>query len=168
MALLKVMHNKNTPSSPRFPGKKYHDENSFYDVIPYCYNPKKTKSGYIACFGAAVQYAAEQMDGLAQAYGKANGIRLRHMMLSFHPSEKITPAYAYQIAYQAAWYYAREYQILFAVHDNKQPLHIHFVMNMVSYIDGHKYAGKREDYYDFLGYLAKILKPFGVDAILSD
>lgn len=113
MAVFKVMHRKNTPKSPKFPGKKYHDENSLYDVIPYCCNPQKTKSGYIGCFGASVPYAAEQMDKLAIAYGKACSIRLRHMMLSFGPGERITPFLAYQIAYQAAWYYGREYQILF-------------------------------------------------------
>ena len=85
MAVFKVMHRKNTPTSPKFPGKKYHDENSLYDVIPYCCNPQKTKSGYIGCFGASVPYAAEQMDKLAIAYGKASSIRLRHMMLSFGP-----------------------------------------------------------------------------------
>ena len=163
MAVFKVMHRKNTPTSPKFPGKKYHDENSLYDVIPYCCNPQKTKSGYIGCFGASVPYAAEQMDKLAIAYGKACSIRLRHMMLSFGPGERITPFLAYQIAYQAAWYYGREYQILFAVHENKQLLHVHFVMNTVSYLDGHKYAGKREDYYEFQDYLIQILKPFGID-----
>lgn len=168
MALLKVMHNKNTPVSPRFQGKKYHDENSLYDVISYCCNPEKTQSGNIGCFGANVQYAAEQMGRLAQTYGKANGIRLRHMVLSFEPGEKVTSTGAYQIAYQAAWYYGREYQVLFAVHEDKKHLHIHFVMNTVSYLDGHKYAGKCEDYYNFLDHLRKILEPFGIENIFSE
>ena len=36
-------------------------------------------------------------------------------------------------------------------------------MNTVSYLDGHKYAGKREDYYEFQDHLIQILKPFGID-----
>ena len=80
--------------------------------------------------------------------------------------QELSPFVAYQIAYQAAWYYGREYQILFAVHENKQLLHVHFVMNTVSYLDGHKYAGKREDYYKFQDYLIQILKPFGIDISL--
>lgn len=167
MAVFKVIHSKNTKQNPYAHSPKYHDENSLYDVIDYCCNPSKARNGYIGGFGIGAFDIADQMNGLAKAYGKAEGIRLRHMVLAFEPGEKITPEYAFQIAYQVAWYYGREYQILFAVHQDKPHLHIHFVMNTVSFIDGYKYAGKKEDYYAFSKYLQNVLETFGINLTLT-
>lgn len=163
MAVLKVIHRKNAGSNQYIDTPKYHDENSLFDVISYCCNPAKAKSKLIGGFGISIPNAAEQMDGLARSYGKADGIRLRHMVLSFEPGERIVPEFAFQIAYQIAWYYGCKYQIVFAVHQDKPHLHIHFVMNTVSFVDGHKYAGKKEDYYAFLQHIRLILAVYGID-----
>lgn len=167
MAILKVIHGQNAPVDPCYTEKKYHDENSLYHVIAYCCNPEKTKSGLIGGFGISLHDAAAQMDGLAQAYGKANGIRLRHMVLSFEPGERISPQKVYQVAYQLAWYYGQEYQILFAVHEDKPHRHIHFIMNTVSYWDGHKYPGTKEDYYRFHDYVREVLHPYKIAVRLA-
>ena len=163
MAAFKVIHSQNTDSCYRQDKPKYHDSDALSTVITYCCAPEKTKSGYIGGFGINIHDAAEQMESLARTYYKADGIRLRHMVLSFESWEKITPFMAFQIAYQAAWYYGSSYQILFAVHENTTHPHIHFVMNTVSYLDGHKYAGKREDYYNFQQHLRNVLWPYGIE-----
>lgn len=168
MAVFKVIHSKNTKQNPYTFAPKYHDENSLYDVIDYCCNPSKARNGYIGGFGIGAFDIAEQMDGLAKAYGKAEGIRLRHMVLAFEPEEKITPEYAFQIAYQVAWYYGREYQIMFAVHQDRPHLHIHFVMNMVSFIDGRKYGGKKADYYAFIRHIYITLETYGISVKLEE
>lgn len=162
MAILKVIHNRNSPVIPRFIDGKYHDDNSLYDVIAYCCRSEKIKSGFIGGYGITLHDVAAQMDRLAQAYGKADGVRLRHTVLSFQEGEKVSPPQAYQIAYQVAYYYGQEYQIFYAVHEDKPTTHIHFVMNTVSYCDGHKYEGKREDYYRFRQFVANILRPYGI------
>ena len=84
-------------------------------------------------------------------------------MLSFSKEERVTPGIANNYALGIKEYYADEFQIVYAVHNNTDDVHIHFVMNTVSYLDGHKYAGKREDYYEFQDHLIQILKPFGID-----
>lgn len=166
MAVLKIIHGQNAESLSTHDNPKYHDENSLYNVIAYCCNPAKAKSGLIGGFGIDPPYAAEQMDALARAYRKADGIRLRHMVLSFNAAnnaeKRIRPDMAFYIAYQAAWYYGQTYQILFAVHEDKPHRHVHFVMNTVSFQDGHKYAGKKEDYYSFQRYLQRILADYGI------
>ncbi len=47
--------------------------------------------------------------------------------------------YAYILGWQIAAYYAHRYQIVFGVHENTENLHIHFVFNTVSFVDGLKY-----------------------------
>lgn len=161
MAILKVNHGGNTPFYSGSTTKKYYDENALYDVITYCCDPGKAISGLIGGFGINVQYAAAQMDGLARAYRQADGIRLRHMELSLAPKERISAKRLFRIAYDVAQYYGWEYQILYAVHEDTPNKHVHFVMNTVSYRDGHKYAGKREDYYRFRNHVAAVLEPYG-------
>ncbi len=166
MAVLKIIHQKNALPYKNQNGQKYHDENALRNVIAYCCDPDKTEHHHIYGIGVSVQDAAEQMEGLAAAYRKTSGIRLRHMVLSFEPREKISLYKVNQIAYQAAWYYGRKYQIIYAVHEDRDHLHIHFVMNTVSYVDGHKYAGKKEDYYAFQRYLADILATYRLRVVV--
>ena len=70
---------------------------------------------------------------------------------------------AKQIARQACGYYADSYQIVAAIHEDKEHLHIHFVMNATNYNDGTKYRGDKKDYYGFLKHLNQIVKPYGIN-----
>ena len=90
------------------------------------------------------------MNIVAILYGKNHGVRLRHSVLSFEEKEHISHSVANMIADSIALYYASEYQIVYAVHEDTDTVHIHFVMNQVSYTDGHKYSGSKQKYYDFI------------------
>lgn len=61
----------------------------------------------------------------------------------------------------ACRFYADTYQIVYAVHEDAAHLHIHFVMNMISYLDGKRYAGKKKDFYDYQNYLQGAAEVFG-------
>ena len=74
---------------------------------------------------------------------------------------------AADIATRAIRYYEQQYQILAAVHEDRPHIHIHFVMNTLNYRTGKKYPGDRADYYGFLAYLGKILKPYGLKVKLE-
>ena len=106
--------------------------------------------------------AAYSMEGLCRAFDKTEGLLLRHSILSFSPEERIDAWDAADIATRAIRYYKQQYQILAAVHEDRPHIHIHFVMNTLNYRTGKKYPGDRADYYGFLAYLGKILKPYGL------
>lgn len=163
MAIFKVIHHANSPMAEHYDTPKYHDETSVSDVIRYCCQPAKTPNKCIGGFGLNVIYATEQMEGLIRAYGKTEGVHLRHMLLSFEKGERMSLLLANQIAYRVAWYYGAAYQILYAVHEDTPHLQVHFVMNATSYIDGKKYAQKKGDYFRFLQYLAEVLKEYGLN-----
>ena len=63
-----------------------------------------------------------------------------HSVISFHKDEKITEEEALEFGIQMAQEdpFYKDYQNLVAVHQDRSYLHVHFVTNSVSYIDGHK------------------------------
>ena len=146
---------------------KYHDSHSHSDVIRYAASPEKTKPDGI--FGGAVppEIAAAAMEGVARAYHKDSGVHLRHSVLSFSPTERVSAEDTKAIAKKAIKFYETDYQIIAAVHEDTDHPHIHFVMNTVSYRDGSKYRGKKKDYYAFHRYMNKLVRPYGTHVELE-
>lgn len=101
------------------------------------------------------------MEDVVQAFHKEKGLKLRHSVLSFAPEEPVTARQVKEIAGECIRYYEDDYQILAAVHENRDHLHIHFVMNTTSYRNGRKYRGDKADYYGFLSYMKRVVKPYG-------
>lgn len=99
------------------------------------------------------------MERLAQAFGQAQGVRLRHWVLSFSKEEvkkigrKARLETLKRFGWYAASYYGGQYQIFYAVHLDSNNPNIHFVMNTVNYQNGKKYPGDRADYYNYQQYL---------------
>lgn len=133
---------------------KFFDEDSYRNVINYIINP--VKAAYVGGANvSSMETAAEEMQYVAEYYNKDFGKRLRHSVLSFE-EDWVTAEMANNWAMQIIEFYAPEYQIVFAVHCNTDNIHIHFVMNHISFVDGHRYRGKKKDYYDFQGYIRQM------------
>lgn len=146
------------------PKGKYKDKNVYEDAIAYVVNPHKAKSKQICLQGlSSVELAASEMSELARHFGKERGTRIRHSVLSFEKGEDLSPYEAGKIAVKLAEYYAQQgYQVLTAVHEDKPTVHIHMLMNTVNLWDGHKYEGKKKDYYKFQNYMKTVLKRIGI------
>lgn len=127
---------------------KFFDENSYRDAISYI-----SRNNTVAYTGganvASIETAASEMKETAAFFHKNSGKRLRHSILSYAESEQVTPEMADEFAKKIIQHYAPEYQIVYAIHEDNDYVHTHFVMNQVSYKDGHRYQGKKKDYYDF-------------------
>ena len=141
---------------------QYWDDNAVSTLVHYCLDAKKTMH-YVYIGSYAVSYIPEeailQMQLLQKYLGQTDGVHLRHMVLSFSKDEVDSPSLARTLGNEICKYYGAEYQILFGVHCNTEHLHIHFVMNTVSYRTGKKYPGDRKDYYAFLRYVQEVLEP---------
>ena len=141
---------------------KYHDPNSIPDVIAYIMNPAKAIHQYIGFVGIDPNHIVFAMKNVALTYQKTNGVQLRHFILSFPPAELQNPAVAFQIGAEVADYLGREYQVAYAVHEDKPHIHIHIVINAVSYIDGHRYSGKKKPFYQLMNATSSILQKYGI------
>ena len=129
--------------------QKYADSLAYQQLLDYIMRADKTPNSYIDGFAVHPQYAAEEMQTVSAVYGQNRGVRLRHWIISFERNEL-----------PDAWH-ADTYQIVYAVHEDAAHLHIHFVMNMISYLDGKRYAGKKKDFYDYQNYLQGVAEMFG-------
>lgn len=161
MAILKVKTQVREDMRRQVGNQKYHDDQAIEDVLTYILQEEKVQDGCVGGFAVNPALAADQFEMVAQAYGKDFGIRLRHMILSFAPNEKIDLHDAKNIAYQVAGYYGNDYQIVWACHTDARCLHVHMVMNTVSYQNGMKYDGSKVDYYGFERHINTVLQPYG-------
>lgn len=168
MPVLKVICQEHPHFSQNDVGK-YKDDNALHDVIAYC--GRADKACCVGGIGVYPPNAVYEMERLARAYGKDQGVRLRHWVLSFSRDElkrigkKALPAFIYNVGWYAASYYGHQYQIIFAIHMDTENPHIHFVMNTVNYRTGKKYPMDKEDYYRYQQYLRDFLHGYGMALI---
>lgn len=134
---------------------KYFDGNAYHDLNAYIFNPEK--AAFVGGTGVtSAETAAEEMQQVARTFGKDKGKRVRHSVLSFSEKENVTPEQADSFAKEIIQFYAPEFQITYAVHENTDDTHIHLLMNQISYQDGHRYEGKKKDYYDFMKHIKSV------------
>lgn len=119
------------------------------------------------CFGGmniCPQQAYMQMMAVKEYYGKTSGNQLVHFIISLD-KKVFDSEIALNIAYDAAKYYSSRYQIVFGVHRDSRTrrngrsssyLHIHMIMNSVSFVDGKKYAENKGANYDFVDHLKRV------------
>lgn len=153
MATYKVIHE---------PGK-FHDEDCYQTITDYLKKQCKVSEEGIIGGSVVPSIAAAAMETVAKVYHKEEGLKLRHSMISFSAEDLILPKEAKQIAQHSMEYYADNYQIYAAVHEDSDCLHIHFVMNTTSYVDGSKYHGTKADYYGYLKHLNQVVRPYEIE-----
>ena len=113
-----------------------------------------------------MNHAAYEMNRMAEAFDKESGIRIRHMVLSFSQKEERrlgrtrydVAVMLNRIAQYAISFYAGQYQIIYAVHEDTGHPHIHMVMSVVNCKTGRKYDGRKQDYYAYQNFLDRFFK----------
>ena len=117
---------------------KYFDPAAKQTVFDYMNLPHKTIHDYRGCAGVDPSNPVQDMMDTSAQFGKTTGVQLRHFILSFSPEE------------------------LDAVHEDGANLHIHLMFNSVSYLDGHRYYGRREEFYSLFNWLKALLRRYGI------
>ena len=140
----------------------YRNENAIALVTKYIFNPYKTLSGCFGGYGVDFQCPIESMTNVSEQFGKRNGVQLRHYVVSFALHELNEPKIADEIGRRIAEFIGQEYQTLYAVHENCNHLHIHIVSNAVSYIDGHRFYGRKREFYALMEGIRQILWDYGI------
>lgn len=73
-----------------------------------------------------------------RVYHKKNYVQIKHYVLSFSPEyDEVTPRQAYFIGCNIVELFREGgYQVIFAVHEDREYLHIHFLVNPVNLYNG--------------------------------
>lgn len=139
MAITKLMNMKASKN-----GKiDVHLKNS----IAYILNSKKlgvaNLAGGINCLP---ELAYEQMKSTKELFGKIGGRQGYHYVLSFKPGEG-DPQIMYDIAMRfAEELFHDEYEVVVAVHTDRDHIHAHLVFNSVNLVNGYKYQYHNGDW----------------------
>ena len=140
----------------------YLDDRALQDVLNYCMQESKTPNALIGGWAVNPEKAVEEMSLFTKLTGKDEGLHLRHFEISFDPKTFKEHKKAFEIAKRCAQYYGDNHQIVYAVHEDTEHVHAHFVMNTVRYTDCKKYRGTRKDFYAFRQYSTKALRDAGL------
>lgn len=113
----------------------YSDRASLLRVINYV-----TRSDIIGGYALDPDHAYRQMEMVKVAYHKEDGLQLKHFVVTFSHAEAFRTGVdeLLDLGFQIGCLF-REYQMVYAVHLDAMHLHLHIVMNTVSFRDGHKY-----------------------------
>ncbi len=116
--------------------------NKLKRAITYITNLHKTRDDLIGGIGVNKENAFKRMNIIKQYYNKPDGREYIHFVVSFKGKQDVYAVY--DIACRISLIYDK-YQVLFAVHNNTQNTHIHFVINTVCVTNGHKFSQSRSD-----------------------
>lgn len=141
---------------------KYDDPDARAAVIAYITQKEKTPHGYVGTCAVDLTCAAQQMQAVAESYKKDNKVRIRHFVVSFYPGEIKGAGQANFIAMMLSWDLGSRYQCVYAVHEDTEHVHFHFVFNPVSYVDGYKYSGTKEEHHMLKQLIWKHVRGMGV------
>ena len=78
----------------------------------------------------------EQFKRVKKIYHKEEGKQVFHIIVSFEKSLCFTVDEAMKMGYAIAEYWGYERQVVFAVHDDTQNIHIHMAINTVAFTNG--------------------------------
>lgn len=145
-------------------GGHYHDAAARQTVLDYILSPDKTPDGYIGCIGVNPLDIPGSMQQTAAEYGNDSGVRIRHFTLNFSPAELTAPEIADEIAQSVMQYIGRDFQTVYAVHQDTDHLNVHFVHNAVGY-DGHRYQGKKHEYRACEKHIRSVLQAHGINRL---
>lgn len=90
--------------------------------------------------------AVQQIKAVKKFFKKTDDRQMYHYILSF--SDEIKDAKeVYKVGLDIMNKFFNEYQTIFAVHEDTDNLHIHFVFNSVSYLTGKKWCLNFKEFY---------------------
>ena len=114
---------------------EYPDENVLLKVLNYVLRSD-------LCGGYAINphQAYRQMEMVKNVYHKRDGKQLLHFIVSFTTAEayRLTIDEILAVGFHIAGLF-RDFQIIYAIHLDSRHIHIHMVMNSISFVDGHRY-----------------------------
>lgn len=116
-------------------------------IINYVLQPKKTEEQLTSGYCCDVPNALETFMETKQCFGKTRGRQYYHFVQSFPPNENITAKQVHDVAVKFAERCKkfRGFEMIIVTHQERQHLHSHYILNSVSFIDGHKFHITRKE-----------------------
>ena len=116
-------------------------------ALDYVMKNEKTERTLLDGLNCNPDTVRQEMEMTKRLYHKTGGRTYKHFVQSFAPDEMITPELANEIARELAERLPlfHGFEVLIATHKDRQHIHSHFILNSVSFIDGHKFQMRADD-----------------------
>ncbi len=139
---------------------------SLKSIINYILDDEKTTEDLSFGFGVTpkAELAFDEMMSVKKAFNKTDGRQYIHFAVSFKEGE-ISPELTKEISMRISQYYAKDYQVLMAVHTDKPHLHCHFAINSVNINTGRKFKQSKGELRQFKEFCNKIFAEYNVSLI---
>lgn len=150
-------------------GSSYHGQHLKYSIA-YITKPEKTQDGrLIRSMNCTIDGAYEEMKATKKRYHKIDKRQGYHLVLSFQEGEA-TPDVAMEITEKFVQaYLGKEYESVYAVHDNTDHIHSHIVFNSVSCLHGGKYHYAKGDWKkSILPIVNELCESYGLSVLQID
>ena len=119
------------------PKGNYKNKDAVSRVIDYiCRLDKPEQVGGMGVFPLYVEDMVNQFLAVKRIYHKEEGKQVFHIFISFEKSLGFTVDEVMEMGYEIAAYWGYDRQVMFAVHDDTQNIHIHMAINTVAYTNG--------------------------------
>ena len=143
MAITKILYMKDC-------GKGYSGKH-LKQAIDYILVDVKTGYGrYVGALNCQPEYAYEQMKATKVRHGKTDKRQGYHIIISFAEDE-VDPETAFEIIGKfVERYLGKEYEAVYAVHDNTEHVHGHIIFNSVNCRTGRKYRYEKGDWAKYI------------------
>lgn len=147
--------------------RKYLDED-LYQALRYTEQDEKTdEKKYVSGVNCSAAFAYREMVAVKQRFGERGKVIAYHGYQSFKTGE-VTPEEAHQIGLETArrmW--GKDFQVLVTTHLNTDNLHCHFVVNSVSFQDGHKFRNSIEQHRELREVSDAVCKEHGLSVLTN-
>lgn len=142
---------------------EYQDYRALRRVLTYV-----LRSNLYGGYGIDPSRAYEQMVFVKEAYHKKSGVQLKHFFITFHDREMLYVGFEdiLQLGFDVGKYFG-EYQMAYGIHLDSNHVHLHFVMNTTSFMDGHKYSDGLSKFNALCRYLRERFPRFEVHLFQS-
>ena len=132
------------------------------NIFPYVMNESKTEDGILVSgIHCTPESALDEFRFVKNKFGKIDGRQYYHIVQSFSPDDKLTPATAHEIGLRFAEYFPG-YQIVVATHCDRDHLHNHLVMNSVNMENGKKFHQTADDLARVKEYSNQLCREYGL------
>ena len=148
-------------SKKSYPGKY------LKQAIKYITVKGKTDGGkLVSGINCQPSYAFEQMIRTKELFSKTDKRQGYHMIISFVEDE-VTADEAFKIIGEFAnEYLGKEYEAVYAVHDNTDHIHGHIIFNSVSFLTGKKYRYEKGDWAKYIQPITnRLCEKYGLSTI---
>lgn len=115
--------------------------------------------GSIGTYHKDVDGIISDFQKLKAIHGKTNGVQIKHLIVSFPDVHNLKSKKMNKLIHRVLKFYSQKYQLVYAVHEDTDHLHMHIGINSVSFT-GKKFNEQGAEKRKFETYINELFKEY--------